>query len=322
VRRHTEDFVLINDGPYGTTCARVGCMPSKALIDLGRTVHARHYLGETGIAGREPPAINVPAVLRHVRRTRDGLVQGVLKLTDGLGERKVAGRARFVAPDALEVNGERIEAERIIIATGSRPTVPDAWRVLGDRVLTSDELFEQVQLPRRIAVVGLGAVGAEMTQALARLGLEVTGFDAATRVAGISDPQVNEAAVGLLRAEVSAHLGAPVEPVAARDAVRVSAGGTSIEVDKVVVALGRRPDVDGLGLEHLGVALEANGQPRFDPRTMQIGDLPVYIAGDASAHAAILHEAADEGWIAGYNATRACGVLRSAHAALHRLHRS
>ena len=95
----------------------------------------------------------MPAVLQHVRRIRDGLVQGVLKLTEGLGERNVAGRARFVAPGTLEVNGERIEAARVVIATGSRPIVPDAWRGLGDRILTTDDLFEQPDLPRRIAVL-------------------------------------------------------------------------------------------------------------------------------------------------------------------------
>jgi dihydrolipoyl dehydrogenase len=304
VRRNTENFVLINDGAYGTTCARVGCMPSKALIEVAKALHGWEYFAAKGIAAPRPHAVDIPAALRHVRSIRDKLVEGVLKLTDGLGERNIAGRARVVAPQAIEVNGERIEAARIIVATGSRPIVPAAWRALGDRLLTTDELFEQADLPRRIAVIGLGAVGAEMAQALARLGLEVTGFDALTRVAGLSDPQVNEAALAMLRSDVSVHLGAPAELVADGDAVRVRAGVASITTDKVLVALGRRPNVDGLGLERLGVALDERGQPPLDPRTMRIGELSAYIAGDASAQAAILHEAADEGWIAGYNATR------------------
>jgi dihydrolipoamide dehydrogenase len=97
------------------------------------------------------------------------------------------------------------------------------------------------------------------------------------------------------------HLGAPAELNLVEAQVRVSAGGAAADADKVLVALGRRPNLDGLGLEQLGVTLDARGLPPFDPRTMRIGTLPVYIAGDASAHAAILHEAADEGWIAGYN---------------------
>jgi dihydrolipoamide dehydrogenase len=299
VRRRTGNFVLVNDGAYGTTCARVGCMPSKALIEVAKAVHGQRFFEAAGVKGETE--VDLVAVLRHVRRIRDTLVRGVLKLTEDLGERNVVGRAKFVAPDALEVNGERIEAERIIIATGSRPIVPAAWRALGERLLTTDELFEQRSLPPRIAVIGMGAVGAEIAQALVRLGLEVTGFDAAETVAGVSDPQVSEAAVALLRAELPLHLGAPAEPTAAEAQIRVSAGGASVEVDAVLVALGRRPNLDGLALERLGVTLDARGQPPFDAQTMRIAELPVYIAGDASTHAAIMHEAADEGWIAGYN---------------------
>ncbi len=304
VRRNTENFVLINEGAYGTTCARVGCMPSKALVEVAKALRAQQHFEQFGIAGRRDGEVDMPAVLQHVRRIRDSLVLGVLKLTEDLGERNIAGRAQFVAPDALEVNGERIEAARIVIATGSRPIVPKAWRALGDRVLTTDDLFEQPTLPRRIAVVGLGAVGTEMAQALARFGLEVNGFDAAAHVAGLADPQVNEAAVALLRGEIAIHLGAPVELAANGERLRLTAGETEVDVDKVLVALGRRPNVEGLGLERLGVPLDARGQPPFDPRTTQVSGLPVYIAGDANGHAAILHEAADEGWIAGYNATQ------------------
>lgn len=303
VRRQTDNFVIVNDGPYGTTCARVGCMPSKALIEVATHFHHRRAFADMGIRGAEHLAADVPAVLARVRRIRDDLVQGVLALTEGLGERNVAGRARFVGPQALEVNGTRIEAERIIIATGSRPVVPASWRALGDRVITTDALFEQPDLPRRLAVIGLGAIGAEMAQALARLGLEVSGFDALERVGGLTDPAVSESAVAALRGELAVHLGAPAELAAEGAGVRVTVAGASVVADKALVALGRRPNLDELGLENLGVALE-RGMPPFDQRTMQIADLPVYIAGDADARAPILHEAADDGWIAGTNALR------------------
>jgi dihydrolipoamide dehydrogenase len=304
VRRQTEDFVIINDGAYGTTCARVGCMPSKALIEVANALRGQRSFRKMGIGGGERLAADLPAVLRHVRRIRDSLVHGVLKLTDGLGERNIAGRARFVGPQTLEVNGERIEAGRIIIATGSRPIVPAPWRGLGNRLITTDDLFEQSDLPRRLAVIGLGAIGAEMAQALARLGLEVSGFDSLERVAGLTDPVVAEAAVAILREELAVHLGVPAELAPAGDGVRVSAGGIRAIADKVLVVLGRRPNLDALGLESLGVELDEHGMPPFDPRSTQVADLPVFIAGDADARTPILHEAADDGWIAGYNAMR------------------
>jgi len=301
-RKQTDDFLLINDGPYGTTCARVGCMPSKTLIEASRAYRRRNSFREFGIRGAEALVMDIPAALARVRRLRDDFVSGTLKMTDALGDRNIAGRARLVAPDRISVAGRVVQAGRIIIATGSRPVVPNAWRALGDRLLTSDNLFEQADLPARMAVIGLGPLGVEMAHALAGLGISITAFDLALTIAGLSDPAVNECAVASLARECAIHLGAPAEPKAEGEKIRVKAGQTAVLVDKVLVALGRRPNVDDLGLEALGVKLDERGIPPFDPLTMQIADLPVFIAGDASNYAPVLHEATDEGHIAGRNA--------------------
>src|SRR5215831_19251676 len=166
LRGKTDDFVIINDGPYGTTCARVGCMPSKALIEAANAYERRGVFEDFGIRGANELNVDIPAVMRRVRALRDRFVGGTVKVTEELGSRSIAGRAKFVAPDAIEVNGERLEARKIVIATGSHPIVPKEWRRFGSRILTSDELFELETLPQRIAVVGLGGVGAEIAQAL------------------------------------------------------------------------------------------------------------------------------------------------------------
>ncbi len=173
VRKHTERYALINDGPYGTTCARVGCMPSKALIEAANAFHARHAHRAFGISGSEALTVNVPAVLRRVRSLRDRFVAGTLQITDALDERNISGRARLLGPNRVEVNGRRLEARSIVLATGSRPVLPEPWRKLGGRVLTTDTLFEQTTLPQRMGVIGTGAIGIEMAQALSRLGLDV-----------------------------------------------------------------------------------------------------------------------------------------------------
>lgn len=304
VRKRTQRFVIINDGPWGTVCARVGCMPSKVLIEAANAYHRRTSFAEFGISGAERLAADIPAVLRRVRRLRDDFVRGTLKATDDLGERAISGRARLLGPGRVEVNGRALRARRIIIATGSRPVVPAPWRALGKRLLTSDTLFEQESLPTRMAVIGLGAIGVEIAQALSRLGVEVAGFDGAQTVAGLGDPTVSGVAIDLLRREFPLHIGANAELDAAGDGVRVRADATEVTVDRVVAALGRRPNVDDIGLETLGVTLDERGQPPVDLRTQQVGDLPVFLAGDANGHAPLLHEAADEGHIAGLNATR------------------
>ncbi len=304
VRKQTDNFVLINHGSYGTTCARVACMPSKALIEAANAFHLGKTLDAFGVSGAERLAVDIPAVLRRVRRLRDGFVAGMLNLTDEVKDHSIAGRARFLEPQVLEVGDRRVHAKKIIIATGSRPVVPGEWAAFGPRMLTSDDLFEQETLPSRMAVVGMGGLGSEIAQALARLGIEITGFDSADHIAGLSDTQVNSEAVALLSAEFAMHLGQAAAPVIEGERIRVRAGNESVVVDKVLVALGRRPNIDQMGLENLGVALDARGVPPFDSSTMQIADLPVYIAGDANRHLPLLHEALDEGYIAGYNAMR------------------
>jgi dihydrolipoamide dehydrogenase len=302
VRKRTENFVLVNDGPYGTTCARVGCMPSKVLVEAANAFHARTKLETYGIHGADGLSVDLPAVLRRVRALRDFFVAGVLEATADLGERNIAGRATLLDAHTVQVGDRTLKAKRIILATGTRPVLPEAWRALGDRVITTDALFEQADLPRRIGVVGLGAIGLEMAQALARLGREVTAFGRGERIAGVRDPEVNAALRALLAKEFTLHTGADVELSASAGGLRLVAGEASAEVDAVLVAIGRRPNLDGIGLEALGVTLDERGLPPFDPRNLRIADLPIYLAGDANAHAPILHEAADEGYIAGRNA--------------------
>ncbi|MCK9516461.1 MAG: dihydrolipoyl dehydrogenase [Ottowia sp.] len=302
-QRVTDDIILINHGPYGTTCARVGCMPSKALIAPAQALQRRSFMARAGVRGTDALSVDLPAVLRHVRALRDRFVQGPIELAESLGARSFSGRARFVDANTLEVGAERITAERTIIATGSRPIVPDAWKTLGPRVLTSDDVFEQEDLGPRVAVVGLGAVGTELGQALALLGLQVTGLTQGETVAGLTDPAVSNALLEALRKDMRIVTGvqAELEPLG-ETAVRVRAGGEVHDVDWVLASLGRRPNLEGLGLEQLGVALDARGMPAFDRQTLRLDGLPIYIAGDASGIRPILHEAADEGRIAAYHA--------------------
>ncbi|MFW5678187.1 MAG: dihydrolipoyl dehydrogenase [Rhodosalinus sp.] len=299
VRSYTDDFLLVNAGHWGTTCAAVGCMPSKALIEAANAFHRRGTFGDFGIRGAEGLRADIPAVLGRVREMRDGFVKGPEAVPDRLGERAISGRARLLGPGRLEVNGETVEARAIILAPGSSPVVPGPWRDFGDRILTTDTLFEQHDLPRRIAVIGMGAVGVEIAQALARLGLEVAGFDAVEGLAGVDDPDVLAALRPLIEAELALHLGAPAELEAAGDAIRVTGAGGSFEADAVLAAMGRRPNIDGLGLETLGVPLDDDGLPEVDPASLRICDLPVFLAGDANGDRPLLHEAADEGHIAG-----------------------
>ncbi len=306
VRKAGRSFVLINGGEPGTTCARVGCMPSKAMIQVAEDYHRRTHLGRYGVDGHEALTLDVAEAMEHVQDIRDTFVDRVLgSSTDDMPpELFLQDYARFIEPTLLEVAGERIRAGAVVIATGSRPLVPEAWRAFGDRVLTTDTLFELEDLPASLAVIGLGTIGLELGQSLHRLGVEVTGFDQLQTIAGSQDPEVAKCAIDLMAKEFPLHLGQAAELTEEDGRIRVSAGEHSVVVDRVLCSIGRVPNLDRLDLSVLGVETDARGVPAHNPNTMQVGDLPVFIAGDATGDRPILHEAGDEGKIAGFNAAR------------------
>ncbi len=306
VRKRTEHFVIINDGPWGTTCARVGCMPSKLLIEAANAFHRRTTFDTFGIRGADQLMLDMASVMQRVRELRDDFVASTLKAIEILGPRAISGRARLLSPNQVLINDKKLRAKNIIIATGSRPIVPTEWHVLGNRLYTTDTLFEQERLPAKLAVIGMGPIGVEMAQALARLGVNVTAFGSNKQIGGLTDPHVNEVALDLLSQEFPLYLGERAEVVfePGENRVRIRASGVDIGVDGVLAALGRRPNLDDLGLEALGVSLNEQGLPPVNPTTMQLADLPVFLAGDASNYLPLLHEAADEGHIAGLNAVQ------------------
>lgn len=304
VRKKTQSFVVINDGPYGTTCARVGCMPSKALIEAASAFDRRKEFAAFGIRGAEQLTADIPAVLKRVRRLRDKFVAGATQLTTDLGERSIAGKAQFISPDTLQVGERQLRARAIVVATGSRPLVPADWPDLGAHLLTTETFFDQRDLPASMAIVGLGPIGVEMSQALARLGVRVSAFGDGPHIGPLSDGEVNARALAALREHVEVHIGPRVTIAKENNGVRVTSGDRSVVVDAVFAAVGRQPNVDGLRLDRLGVPLDERGLPKVDSRSMRVGQLPVYIAGDVDTNLPLQHEANDEGHIAGYNAVR------------------
>lgn len=305
VRQAKKDFVLINGGELGTTCARVGCMPSKALIQVAHDLHRREIFEREGIEGGAGLSVNLPDALEHVRDLRDILVDRVLaNSTDQMGETFIDGYARFVDPGILQVGQEIIHAKSIVIATGTRPLVPDEWVDFGEHIITSDTIFEMEDLPQSIAVVGLGIIGIEIGQALSHLGVSVTGVDQLETIAGLNDPRASQSAIELMARTFPVWLGHQARLTSEGSQIRVSAGEHSVVVDKVLAAMGRRSNIDWLSIENAGVDLNEAGLPVFDPNTMQCGESRVFIAGDITASNPVLHEATDEGRIAGYNAAR------------------
>lgn len=303
VKRETDNYVLIDGGELGTTCARVGCMPSKVLIQVAEDFHRKSIFEREGIDGAEELSIDIPAAMEHVQDLRDVFVDRTLGVTDELDETHlIDGYAKFIANDTVEVNGEQIKAKSIIIATGSTPVIPSAWQDFADDVVTTDEFFELEDLPESMAVIGLGSIGLEIGQSLHRMGVKVVGVDQLETVAKLEDEEVNRLAVAVIGKEFPLWLGRAAILEKIDNGIQVTAGENQQVVDKVLASLGRKPNLDNLNLQATDIKLDANGIPLYDPLTMQIGDLPIYIAGDVNADRPLLHEAGHEGRVAGYNA--------------------
>lgn len=302
-----KSVLLIEAGPHGTTCARVGCMPSKLLIAAAQ---AAHTVSSSEVFGlRTTLEVDGRAVFERLRRERDRFVGGVLRSVEKMPEEeRLSGHARFVENTVLDVDGTRVEAGAVVIATGSSTWLPPQISNLGDRMLTSDTVFELEDLPKSIAVFGSGVIGLELGQAFHRLGVRTVFLDPGAGLNFLSDPEVRRSAIEVLSEEFPLHVNAKIHSVEKReDGVRVkwtSDNGEDFEetFEKVLGATGRRPNLAGLVLENTTMTLDARGMPTFDPRTMQIEDLPIFIAGDVNNDRPLLHEAADEGRLAGSNA--------------------
>lgn len=306
-------WVLIESGPYGTMCARVGCMPSKLLIaaaDAAQEVREAERFGiEVAEDGWE---INGTAVMARVRSERDRFAGFAADATEALPEQnRLRGRAHFVGTTTLEVGDHtRVEAKSVVVATGSSPRVPDELDAVREEVMVNDDVFELTELPDSVAIVGTGAIGLELGQALHRLGVRVALFNPRSSLGPLTDPALRAAARQTFDQELTLHLetellGAERSGDGFSLRYRDAQGAEHEErFGCILAATGRRPNLSGLGLETAGCQLDPNGLPSWDPTTTQCGDLPIFIAGDVSAHSAVLHEAADEGRIAGANAAR------------------
>lgn len=295
--------LLIDDGFKGTLCATAGCMPSKLLIAAAQAVADAKRLQVMGIDA-DPPRIDGKRVMARVRSERDRFVaatkQSYRDMPDGVC---IDARARFIGQTRLELDdGRTVGARSVVIATGSVPVVPAPFRNLGPRQLTSDTLFDLDDLPDSLAVIGAGPLGVELAQAMARLGVRVSLFDKGDRLVGIRCDTVHASFRPLFARDVILHLGYSPEPEAVADGIRLSWDGGQDDFSHVLVAAGRAPALEGLNLGATGLELDDKGVPCFDRATMQCGDSPVFIAGDADADAPVLHEASLDGTTAGTNA--------------------
>lgn len=304
--------VIIEGGPYGTTCARVGCMPSKLLIAAAEAAHVASRWPAFGIELQGSIAIDGKAVMARVKAERDRFVGFVLDGVERIpASDKVRGYAKFVDDRHLAIDdGTAITFKSAVIATGSAPTIPPFLASLGDRVIVNDDIFQWDELPRSVAVFGPGVIGLELGQSLARLGVKVIMFGREGHLGPFADPAIRDYAAKVFQEEFELDTNARIQAIErSENGVKirhVGLNGTeaTIEVDYVIAATGRAPNVKNIGIDNTSIAVDKHGVLLFDRDTLQLGTSNIFIAGDVNNDVPLLHEAADEGKIAGENAAR------------------
>ncbi len=281
----------------GGRCLNYACIPAKAVLRVADVLSEVRDADEFGIKVGEP-SVDFAAVGARRKKVITTLTGGVSGLFKKNRIEVIEGEASLAGERTVRIGESTIEAKTIVLATGSvKKPIPGTQ--FEGRVIGTEEAWALEELPQSMAVVGAGASGAEIASAYARLGVEVTLFEALDRVLPTEDADISRLAErGLKRQDMTIHTSTLVKDVKSNgSSVRFSHGEQTGQVDWLVIAAGRGPDIEALGLEEAGVELDENGLVRVDgaQRTNVEG---IYAIGDLVHGPALAHKASDEGVIA------------------------
>lgn len=298
---------LVEKHKMGGDCLNTGCVPSKALIKASKVASAARDSSKFGVHYQKP-VVDFSAVMDHVR----GAIKTIepndsVERYSSLGVDCLQGKADLISPYEVIVNGQKISAKNIIIASGASPRVPNIEGLESIPYLTSENLWELEDLPEKLLVLGGGAIGCELSQAFARLGSKVSLLEASSRLLKVEDPEVSS----FLENEM-ASLGVNIikdsKPIKFenQDGVKTlhyqkDGEVLKLEFSHLLIALGRTPNTKGFGLEKLGVELTQKGAIKHNGM-MQTNYPNIFVCGDVSGDLQFTHVASHQAWYAMVNA--------------------
>ncbi|ENW32164.1 dihydrolipoyl dehydrogenase [Acinetobacter lwoffii] len=299
--KYTQNILIINDGSWDTTCARVGCMPSKLLISSANRMHDIQTAEELTL--KHNAVIDTSDVMQRVHVLRERFIRATLKGVDQWdSSHKISGKAKFIDPQTIEVNGQSYRAKSFIVAVGSRPNIDETLKQqLKEKYITSNEIFEFSQLPKSLAVIGSGIIAIELAQAMQRLGVQTTMFARSQKVGALTSPILQKLAQEQLSKELNIKFKTLPDEIEIQTDKIIKINFTendqtkSIEVEYVLGATGRQSNIDRLGLDQLNSTFKDIKNLPIDKETKRLANLPIFIVGDAAPDAPIQHEAAHTG---------------------------
>ena len=297
--KYTSNILIVNQGPWDTTCARVGCMPSKVLISTANRMYDIEHADE--VALQVEAHIDRSAVMQHVRQLRDRFTAATLADVDSWDQsHKISGAAKFINANTIQVNNQHYQAKSFILAVGSTPNMDAEWKAeLGDRYINSNDIFELEQLPKSLAVIGSGVIAIELAQAMTRLGVQTTVFARSQKVGSLSSPQLQSLACKELSQAMNIKFKVLPENIKkSQHGVLISFTDNvsqTLEVDYVLSATGRSSNLNSLDLTQINPLFKEIRNLPINNRSKQLGEYPIFIIGDAYTQTPVQHEAAVEG---------------------------
>ena len=298
---------VVERGPIGGVCLNVGCIPTKALLHVAAVLREGAHASDFGVSFGEPSVD-----LKQVESWKSGIVAklsgGVKQLLKANGVTTLQGTATVTDAHTLDVDGERVTFEKLIVATGSRPIEIPGFESDGERVVDSTGALLVAEVPKRFMALGGSAIGLEFADVYAALGSDVTVVELMDQIVPTADPDVTkELRRSFEKRGVTIMTGTKaVSQRSTDDGVEVTLetkdGGTeNITVDKVLVAVGRRPNGAGLGLEDIGVTVDERGFVPVNDH-LQTNVPHVYAIGDVARAPLLAHKAMKEGLVAAEHA--------------------
>ncbi|MEM6640585.1 MAG: FAD-dependent oxidoreductase [Pseudomonadota bacterium] len=298
---------LIERHKMGGECLNTGCVPSKALLRTGKLLADARDSKSLGVR-KMTAEVDFADVMDRVHNVIEEIApHDSVERYEGLGVECIQGDAKVVSPWEVEVDGKRYSARAIVVATGSQPVVPPIPGLDNIEYLTSDTLWSLRDQPEKLVVLGGGPIGCELSQAFSRLGSQVTTIDMNDQLLGREDADVAE----ILQRELSERDG--IHLALDTKAVRVEGDGAAgvlvceqngeevrFEFDRLLLALGRKPNVDAAGLRELGVAINDRGAVDVDP-FLRTNFPSVSVCGDLAGPFQFTHVAAHQAWYAAVN---------------------
>ncbi|MFK7801801.1 MAG: mercuric reductase, partial [Anaerolineae bacterium] len=299
---------VIEKGYLGGDCLNYGCVPSKGLIRAAKAAAGVHEAGRFGVQVPEGVTVDFNTAMNHVRKVRSDIAphDSAKRYTD-LGVDVYLGAARFTGPNTVEVDGMTLEFNKAMIATGSHPAVIPIPGLAETGFLTNETIFNLTEQPESLAVIGGGPIGSELSQAMQRLGTQVYLIDLADHILSREDEDAAAIVQDALVADgVQLLTGVKTKSIAKGDngkkVITYEKDGTeyAVEVSEILLAVGRRPNVEGLGLETAGVQFDKRGIEVNDQ--LQTTNSNIFAAGDVAVKYQFTHVAGHSGAIVVQNA--------------------